>query len=91
MGDWSFRHSVVARVGPQDAWAFWTNVSNWKLDPSLEHVQLDGPFAAGTRGVSKPRGSEPLSWLIREVGLRTHGMGTSANAKGTSTIVSVSR
>jgi hypothetical protein len=71
MSDWSFRHSVVARVEPEEAWGFWTTVSNWTLDVSLEQVQLDGPFAAGSRGVSKPRGSDPLPWLIREVGVRT--------------------
>src|SRR5947209_1402718 len=66
MGEWTFEHSVQAHVTPEAAWAFWTNVRNWSFDPSLESVELDVPFAAGARGVTKPRGGEPIEWSIRE-------------------------
>src|SRR6266571_4992649 len=66
MGEWTFEHSVQAHVTPEVAWAFWTDVRNWRFDPSLESVELDGPFAAGARGVTKPRGGEPIEWSIRE-------------------------
>ena len=66
MGEWAFEHSVQAQVTPETAWAFWTDVRNWSFDPSLESVELDGPFVAGTRGVTKPRGGEPIEWSIRE-------------------------
>lgn len=65
---WTFEHSVHAHVAPEEAWAFWTDVSNWTFDTSLESVTLDGPFAAGTRGVTRPRGGDAIAWLIREAG-----------------------
>ena len=66
VADWFFEHGVVAEVPCNVAWAFWTDVSNWSLDPSLESVRLDGPFVAGTRGTTKPRNGDPLAWPIRE-------------------------
>jgi len=63
---WSFEHSVLARVPLEDAWSFWTDVGHWSLDTSVEWVRLDGPFAAGTYGTTKPRAGEPIRWLIEE-------------------------
>jgi Polyketide cyclase / dehydrase and lipid transport len=69
MTDWRFEHSVVAQVPLEAAWAFWTDVSNWDLDPSVEWAKLDGPFAAGTRGITKQKVGEPIQWRIREASL----------------------
>ena len=33
---WEFEHSVEARADPARAWAFWTDLGNWKLDPAVE-------------------------------------------------------
>lgn len=63
---WSFEHSVQARVPWTQAWAFWTDVSPWRLDRSLKWVRLDGPFAAGMNGLPKPRDAEPIRWRIQE-------------------------
>jgi hypothetical protein len=64
---WEFEHSVECRVSRDFAWRFWTDVSNWMLDTSLESVTFDGPFAAGAKGVNKPRGGDPIEWRIVEV------------------------
>jgi hypothetical protein len=65
---WSFEHSVQTPVSRAFAWQFWTNVANWPVvDPSVESVQLNGPFAAGTSGTTKPRGLDLVEWHIREV------------------------
>ncbi len=64
---WSFEHSVECPVSREFAWQFWTNVDNWMFDVSVESVALDGPFVAGTRGVTKPRGQEPIHWRLVEV------------------------
>jgi hypothetical protein len=64
--EWSFEHSVQARVTPEAAWAFWTTVSNWAFDTSLESVKLDGPFVAGGKGVTTTRGGQAIEWRIRE-------------------------
>jgi hypothetical protein len=66
MADWFFEHGETAGVPCEIAWASWTDVANWSFDPSIEWVRLDGPFAAGTRGTTKPRNGDSLSWLIRE-------------------------
>jgi hypothetical protein len=34
---------------------------------SIEWVRLDGPFAPGATGVTKPRGHEATTWTITEV------------------------
>ena len=58
-------HSVETNASPAFAWHYWTNIANWD-DPPAE-FELDGPFATGSRGVTRLPGQEPLHWLIREV------------------------
>jgi Polyketide cyclase / dehydrase and lipid transport len=64
---WEFVHAVDCPVSREFAWRFWSNVENWLLDTSAESVTLEGPFAAGTRGTTKPRGLDPLNWQLTEV------------------------
>jgi len=64
---WEFQCSVETDAHPEFAWLFWTNVSNWReLEPGVE-FELDGPFAAGTRGRTRMPGENPRHWLIRAV------------------------
>jgi len=63
-----FEHSVECPVARDFAWRFWADVSNWPtVDPSVEAARLDGPFAAGTKGTTKPRGLPPTQWTLVEV------------------------
>ena len=71
MTTWSFVHEVEAAAEPEQAWAFWTDVSNWRFDPSLESVTLEPGFVTGARGVTRPRGGEAIEWLLRDVGERS--------------------
>lgn len=65
---WKIEQSVECTVARDFAWRFWTNVENWAaVDPGVEFAELRGPFAAGTRGVTKPRGQELVEWRIAEV------------------------
>ena len=65
---WKFEHSVECQVRRDFAWQFWTNVDNWTaVDPSVESVKLNGSFAAGTRGTTKPRDLGPIDWQLAEV------------------------
>ena len=59
-------HSVDCGVPVEFAWKFWTDVSNWRLDPDVESVQIDGPFAAGARGVTNSKSSGRVEWRIAE-------------------------
>jgi len=62
-----FVHSVECPVSRDFAWRFWTDVANWTHDISVESVTIDGPFAAGAKGVTKPRGGDPVEWRLVEV------------------------
>ncbi|MBZ5607393.1 MAG: SRPBCC family protein [Acidobacteriia bacterium] len=63
---WTFEHSVDCGVPAEFAWNFWTNVSNWALDPDVESVEIDGPFTAGARGFTNSRSSGRVEWRIVE-------------------------
>src|SRR3954467_10313656 len=67
-------HSVAVPVSPAFAWDWRTDVRNWDDPPA--QFQLDGPFAAGSWGATRPPGpggpprlpgQEPLRWVIRDV------------------------
>lgn len=65
---WKFQHSVECPVSRDLAWQFWTNVENWPtVDGSVESVRLNGPFAAGSTGVTKSRDIDPVEWRLVEV------------------------
>jgi hypothetical protein len=62
---WHLEHSVEAEVSASFAWDFWTDVRNWDDPPA--RFELDGPFAAGSRGRTLIPDREPLHWRIGEV------------------------
>lgn len=62
---WEITRSVETNASPAFAWQFWTNIANWEDPPAK--FELNGPFAAGSRGVTRLPGQEPLHWFIREV------------------------
>ena len=64
---WAFEHSIVCAVHPEFAWRFWTTVGNWALDGDVESVELEGPFAAGTRGITMSKSSGRIDWRIAEL------------------------
>src|SRR5215213_4346622 len=65
---YKFECSVECPVEKDFAWRFWTDVANWSaVDSSVESVTLDGDFAAGTKGFTKPRGAEATEWELLEV------------------------
>lgn len=64
---WEFENSVETTAKRGFAWAFWTDVSNWAFDSSIEWVRLDGPFASGTHGETKSPGLDPVQWVLKDV------------------------
>ena len=64
---WSFEHSVECPVSLSFAWEFWTTVDNWRLDADVESIELEGPFAAGSRGITVSRRSGRIEWRIARV------------------------
>ncbi|HYP26355.1 MAG TPA: SRPBCC family protein [Blastocatellia bacterium] len=64
---WEFEHSVETKASRAFAWRFWTDVSNWAFDSSIEWVRLEGPFASGTMGETKSPGLDPVRWELKGV------------------------
>jgi hypothetical protein len=65
---WTFAHTEHTPASPERIWALWSDVSGWpSWDSGVEHVTLEGPFAAGTKGVLKPRGGPKVRFALTEV------------------------
>jgi hypothetical protein len=64
---WFFEHAVECPVTGNFAWRFWTDVNNWRLDADVESVELDGSFAAGSRGATISRSGGRVEWRIASV------------------------
>ena len=59
---------TIITADPAKVWRLVTDVANWPAwDPHEEGARLDGPFAAGTTGWSKPRGGPGTTWTLTEV------------------------
>jgi hypothetical protein len=63
---WTFEHSVDCHAPAEFIWSFWTNVNNWLLDADVISVEIHGPFAAGTTGVTQTRSSGKIEWRIAD-------------------------
>ena len=66
---WDFEHSVECEANRKSVWLFWTDVSNWKRIEcnAVEWIRLEGPFQAGSQGVTKSPGQEPRRWTIADI------------------------
>lgn len=60
------KHSIQVKVPRHVVWSFWSDPSNWALDPGIESVEMDGPFAPGTVGRTKTRDGT-TRWTISKV------------------------
>ena len=74
-------HSVEVRVPRRVAWGFWSDPSNWTLDPGIQSVEIDGPFAPGTVGTTKSKDQE-TQWTITSVDAGTLRAQPTAPDKG---------
>ena len=64
---WAFQHTVACPVTREFAWRFWTDVRNWRFDVDIESIELNGPFAAGSHGVTVTRSSGRIEWRLTDV------------------------
>ena len=64
---WEYEHAVEAAAAPEAVWRLWSDVENWGTwNPGIERIEIDGPFAAGTRILMTPPGEEPVPLVIAE-------------------------
>ena len=65
---YEIRGEAVIEGDAAAIWAVVTDVDNWSnWDPHEERARLDGPFAVGTIGFSKPKGAPGTEWTLTEV------------------------
>ena len=62
---WETTCSVDSETSLEFAWAYMTNVANWDDPPAT--FELEGPFAAGSRGITRTPGQEPRHWRLARV------------------------
>src|SRR5919201_3259659 len=64
----SYEHELLTSASPAALWRLYSDVATWpRWDDAFEAVTLDGPFAAGSDGVLKLRGQDPLAFRIVDV------------------------
>lgn len=65
---WEYEHSIETEASPEAIYRLYSDVATWpRWDEGIAEVTLDGPFAAGTRGVLTPEGQGPLPFRLTEV------------------------
>ena len=65
---WAYEHSIETDVDAERIWALWADVPGWVAwNADLEHAELAGPFAAGSRVTMTPIGQEPIELTLAEV------------------------
>jgi uncharacterized protein YndB with AHSA1/START domain len=64
---WATEHSIETNAAPEAIWRLWADVAGWPAwNSDIERIELDGPFAAGSRIVMTQIGEEPVELRIAE-------------------------
>jgi Polyketide cyclase / dehydrase and lipid transport len=64
---WVTEQSIETTASPEAIWREWSDVDRWpEWNGDIEQIELDGPFAVGSRITMTPIGDEPISLLIAE-------------------------
>jgi hypothetical protein len=62
---WTTEYTSRTDGSRGDVWSLWSDVSTWpSWDAGVERVEIDGPFAAGSRGRLKPAGSPSVRYRL---------------------------
>jgi hypothetical protein len=60
-----YEYNLESDVAAEAVWKLYTNTATWpSWDTGTEKVELSGPFAAGTTGIIKFSGQDPLPFRI---------------------------
>ncbi|MFD9568589.1 SRPBCC family protein [Streptomyces sp. NPDC059982] len=64
---WTYEHSVETTATPAAVWRLWAEVERWAdWNDGVEKIEIDGPFAEGTRITMTPPGEDPVPLVIAE-------------------------
>jgi hypothetical protein len=65
---WRTDYSAETTAAPGTIWRIFQNVAGWKdWNAGIAHIEIDGPFAAGTWFTMQPPGEAPLRCRLVEV------------------------
>jgi uncharacterized protein YndB with AHSA1/START domain len=64
---WTAEHTVETSASPEEIWRLWADVDGWpEWNGDIERIELEGPFAKGSRILMTPIGDEPIELRIAE-------------------------
>ena len=63
--NWLLTHAEVTAATPPFVWEYWTDVTHW-VDPPAT-FELEGPFEAGSKGLTLFPDREPFRWALQDV------------------------
>ena len=65
---WTHEESIEASATPERIWKLFSDVAGWKSwNAGIEHIEIHGPFAAGTTFTMQPPGSEAFVSTLTSV------------------------
>ena len=65
---WQGEYGIETSATPNIIWSIFRDVPGWKSwNAGIEHIEIDGPFAAGTWFTMKPPGQDALRSKLIEV------------------------
>jgi uncharacterized protein YndB with AHSA1/START domain len=64
---WTNEQSIETNASPEAIWQLWSDVAGWPTwNGDIEHIEISGPFEAGSRITMTPVGAEPVELRIAE-------------------------
>ena len=64
---WTNEQSIETAASPEAIWRLWSDVGGWpQWNADIEHIELSGPFAAGSTISMTPAGQDPVELRIAE-------------------------
>jgi hypothetical protein len=64
---WWTEESIDTTASAEAIWRLWADVARWPdWNADIEHIELSGPFARGSRISMTPIGQEPVELRIEE-------------------------
>jgi uncharacterized protein YndB with AHSA1/START domain len=64
---WTNEETIETTASPEAIWRLWSDVAGWReWNADIEHIEISGPFAAGSTITMTPGGQDPVELRIAE-------------------------
>jgi hypothetical protein len=64
---WTSAQSIETPASPEAIWRLWSDVAGWpEWNADIEHIEISGPFAAGSTISMTPIGQNPVELRVAE-------------------------